>query len=71
MRFEYNLSFPEIFLRHFLGMMIAILSGILTYYVSPFFLALTIFSPILILTGILGWCPIYSLMHINHGSKME
>jgi ABC-type polysaccharide/polyol phosphate export permease len=66
MKVEYNLSILEIVVRHILGMLLCIIGGFLGYYVSPVFFVITIFSPILILTSILGWCPLYSIMKINH-----
>jgi Protein of unknown function (DUF2892) len=66
MKFEGNLDMKEIIIRHFLGLFLGIAGGFLGHYVSPVFYVLVAFSPIMILTAILGWCPIYSLMGINH-----
>jgi hypothetical protein len=64
----YNLSFPEIISRHLLGMFIGIIGGFLSYYVSPIFIVVAAISPVLILTAILGWCPIYQFLGINHAN---
>ncbi len=69
MKIEYNLSFEEIIIRHILGLFLGIIGGFLAYYVSPVFLVIAAFSPILILTAILGWCPIYMLLGINHAPQ--
>jgi hypothetical protein len=66
MKVEYNLSIPEIIGRHLLGMMLGIIGGFLGFYVAPVFYILAAFAPVMILTAILGWCPLYSLMKINH-----
>jgi hypothetical protein len=66
MKVEYNLSMVEIISRHFLGMFLAIVGGFLGYYVSPLFYIIGVFSPVMILTAILGWCPLYTLLKINH-----
>ena len=71
MSLEYNLSFTEIIFRHFLGVLFAVLGGFLAYYVSLYFLILTIFTPYFIITATLGWSPVFSLLHINHASKSE
>ena len=68
MKLEHNLSFTEIIGRHFLGMFFAILGGFLGHYVSPIFYILVGFAPVLILTAILGWCPLYGLLRINHAA---
>lgn len=64
-----NLSFTDTVNRNFLGLFIAILGGFLGHYVAPIFYALTPLAPVLILTAILGWCPIYALLSINHADK--
>jgi Protein of unknown function (DUF2892) len=64
----YNLSVGEIISRHLLGMFIGIIGGFLSYYVSPVFLIVAAISPLLILTAILGWCPVYQSLGINHAS---
>jgi hypothetical protein len=66
MKIEYNLSMTEIILRHFIGMFLGIVGGFLSYYVSPIFIIIAALAPLTILTAILGWCPIYQLMGINH-----
>jgi Protein of unknown function (DUF2892) len=68
MKIEYNLSFSEIIGRHLLGMFLGIIGGFLGYYVASVFFILIAFSPIMILTAILGWSPLYSLLKINHAS---
>jgi hypothetical protein len=68
MKVGYNLSFVEIVGRHILGLFLAILGGFLGYYVSPFFLVIVAFAPVMMLTAILGWCPIYQLLKINHAT---
>lgn len=66
MNFEGNLNMIEIVLRHFLGLFLGILGGFLGHYVSPILYVLVAFAPVMVITAILGWCPIYSLMGINH-----
>lgn len=66
MNFEYNLSFTEIIMRHILGLFLGVIGGFLAYYVSPVFIIIAALAPISILTAILGWCPIYMLLRINH-----
>jgi uncharacterized membrane protein YeaQ/YmgE (transglycosylase-associated protein family) len=68
MKVEYNLSISEIISRHLLGMFLGIVGGFLGYYVASVFFILDAFTPILILTAILGWSPLYSLLKINHAS---
>jgi hypothetical protein len=68
MKVEYNLSILEIVGRQLLGMMLGIIGGFLGFYVAPAFFIIAAFSPIMILSAILGWCPLYSLMNINHAS---
>ncbi len=62
MTFEYNLSITEIIARLFIGMSLCILGGTLAHYFSVFFILLSFFGFILIITAILGWSPIYDLM---------
>ncbi len=62
MNFEYNLGFTEIVARLFLGMSLCILGGSLAHYFSAFFIVLSFIGFVLIITAILGWCPIYDLM---------
>jgi hypothetical protein len=69
MKIEGNLSVTDIISRHFAGMFIGIIGGFLGYYVAPVFYVLLPIAPILILTAILGWCPIYALLGINHAVR--
>jgi hypothetical protein len=71
MKIEGNLSITDIISRHFAGLLIAIIGGFLGHYVSPIFYVLVIASPILIVTAILGWCPIYTLLGVNHTVKAK
>lgn len=66
MNFEYNLSFTEIIMRHILGLFLGVIGGFLAYYVSPMFIIIAALAPVSILTAILGWCPIYMFLGINH-----
>ena len=66
MKFDNNLNITEIVSRHFLGLFFGILGGFLGHYVAPAFYALAALAPVLILTAILGWCPLYALMGVNH-----
>jgi uncharacterized membrane protein YeaQ/YmgE (transglycosylase-associated protein family) len=68
MKIEYNLSIPEIIGRHLLGMFLGIIGGFLGYYVATGFFIIATFSPFMILTAVLGWSPLYSLLKINHAS---
>jgi uncharacterized membrane protein YeaQ/YmgE (transglycosylase-associated protein family) len=68
MKVEYNLSIPEIITRHLLGMFLGIIGGFLGHYVAPVFFILAAFAPVMILTAILGWSPLYTLLKINHAS---
>ena len=69
MNFEYNLSFTEIIVRHILGLFLGVIGGFLAYYVSPMFIIIAALAPVSILTGILGWCPIYMFLGINHAPQ--
>ena len=66
MKFQTNLSMKDNIYRFFAGMIIAIAGGFLGYYVSSVFYILVPVAPILFLTAILGWCPIFEIMGINH-----
>ncbi len=68
MKFEYNLSISEVIGHHIAGMLLGIIGGFLGYYVMPVFFVISAFTPVLILTAILGWNPLYSLLKINHAS---
>ena len=57
---EYNLSFNEVIGRYVLMAGIVILGGVL---VKPWLMVLGV--PFF-LTGLLGWCPIYTALGINH-----
>jgi len=56
----YNLSITEIIVRFYIVLGLGILLGVLN---APWmvFLAMLVF-----LTGILGWCPVYAALGINH-----
>ncbi len=69
MKFETNLSMLENIFRFFAGMIIAILGGFLGFYVASVFYILVPVVPVLFITAILGWCPIYELMGINHADS--
>ncbi|MBL7816552.1 MAG: DUF2892 domain-containing protein [Saprospiraceae bacterium] len=71
MKFQTNLSMLENIYRFFGGMLIALLGGFLGHYVSSIFFILVPVAPILFITAILGWCPLYELMGINHATKKE
>lgn len=68
MKIEYNLSISEIIGRHLLGMFLGIVGGFLGYYIAPVFFIIAALTPVMILTAILGWSPLYSLLKINHAS---
>ena len=68
MKIEYNLSISEIISRHLLGMLLCIIGGFLGYYIAPVFFIIAALTPVMILTAILGWSPLYSLLKINHAS---
>jgi hypothetical protein len=69
MKFENNLSMVEIIVRHFLGLIVGVAGGFLGHYVASIFYVLVPLAPILIVTAILGWCPIYAIMGINHAKN--
>lgn len=69
MKFEGNLNFTEVISRHFAGAFVAVLGGFLGHYVAPIFYVLVPIAPVLILTAILGWCPLFDLLNVNHASK--
>lgn len=64
-----NLSMMENIVRLFAGMIIAIVGGFLGFYVASIFFILVPIAPFLFITAIIGWCPIYELMGINHAEK--
>jgi hypothetical protein len=66
MKIENNIGLVEIIARHFAGMLTTILGGFLGYYVHPVFFVLAPIGPVLIVTALLGFCPLYSLLGINH-----
>ena len=66
MKFENNLNMLENIYRFFARMLIAIVGGFLGFYVAPIFYILVPIAPVLFITAILGWCPIYAIMSINH-----
>ena len=68
MKIEYNLSISEIISRHLSGMFLGIIGGFLGYYIAPVFFIIAALTPVMILTAILGWSPLYSLLKINHSS---
>jgi Protein of unknown function (DUF2892) len=65
MKFENNLSMVEIIVRHFAGLLVGVAGGFLGHYVSSIFYLLVPIAPVLILTAILGWCPLYAILGIN------
>jgi uncharacterized membrane protein len=69
MKIEGNLSITDIISRHFAGMFFAIVGGFLGHFVAPVFYLLVPIAPVLILTAILGWCPLFTLFGINHAVK--
>jgi hypothetical protein len=69
MKIENNIGLTEIIIRHFAGLLVTILGGFLGYYVQPIFFILVPFGPMLIVTALLGFCPYYSLMGINHAKS--
>ena len=62
---EYNLSFNEVIGRYALMMTIVIIGGF-TGHISVMLLGIPFF-----LTGLLGWCPIYTVLGINHAVKTD
>jgi hypothetical protein len=60
---DYNLSYKEVLLRYFL-MMIVVITGGLLHSLPIMLLGLPFF-----LTGVLGWCPLYTMFGINHAAK--
>ena len=69
MKFEYNLSFQEIYIRYVLMVVIAIVAGFAAAYISQFFFVFLAAVPVLFLTAITGWCPIYEILKINNADK--
>lgn len=57
MKFEYNLSLPEVVVSYLL-MMAVVIAGIFTGQAWLTVLALPLF-----LRGLLGWCPLKSFLH--------
>ncbi|CAN5390260.1 hypothetical protein BH09BAC1_BH09BAC1_06820 [soil metagenome] len=57
---EYNLSYTEVLFRYLLMAVMVIVGGVMGM-LPIMLLGLPFF-----LTGILGWCPIYSALGINH-----
>ncbi len=62
---KYNLSFTEVVFRYVGLMFSGILFGITLNY---FFIVLTV---AFFITAIMGWCPIYQLMGIDHFGKTK
>jgi len=60
---DYNLSYTEVLFRYLLMAAMVILGGV-THSLPLMLLGLPFF-----LTGILGWCPIYSMLGINHAHQ--
>jgi hypothetical protein len=60
---DYNLSYKEVLLRYFL-MMIIVITGGLLHSLPIMLIGLPFF-----LTGVLGWCPLYTMFGINHAIK--
>ncbi len=61
---KYNLSFLDIAIRYFLLMILGIIGGLLAAPLLMVLLVLPVF-----LTAILGWCPVYQLLGIDHSFK--
>ena len=62
---EYNLSLNEIIGRYFAMLLLVIIGGVMHSLLfmligMPFFI-----------TGLLGWCPVYQVLHINHAVKTD
>lgn len=62
---DYNLSYKEVLLRYALMAAMVIFGGIM-HSLPLMLLGLPFF-----LTGILGWCPIYTMLGINHAHKTD
>ena len=62
---EYNLSFYEVIGRYALMMLIVIIGGIM-HSLPIMILAIPFFT-----TGLLGWCPLYQILGINHAVKTD
>ncbi len=62
---EYNLSFNEVIGRYVIMAAIVILAGVM---VKPMLMLIGI--PFF-LTGLLGWCPLYTMLGINHSDNKE
>jgi hypothetical protein len=60
---EYNLSFYDVVGRYAIMMVVVILGGIL-HSLPVMLLALPFFA-----TALLGWCPLYKMLGINHAVK--
>lgn len=60
----YNLSYYEVGMRYALMMLIVIVGGIM-HSMPVMLLGLPLF-----LSGILGYCPIYHALGINHANKV-
>lgn len=59
---EYNLSFVDIFMRYALIMALGILFGVTQFY------PLIVLAVLVFISAVMGICPIYHLLGINHAS---
>ncbi len=60
---EYNLSYKEVLFRYLLMAAIVIAGGLM-HSLPVMLVGLPFF-----LTAILGWCPLYAMVGINHAQK--
>lgn len=60
---DYNLSYTEVLVRYALMAAMVIIGGLL-HSLPIMLIGLPFF-----LTGILGWCPIYTMLGINHAHQ--
>lgn len=62
---EYNMSFKDVIFRYVLMMAVVITGGLMH---EVWIMA---FGLIFFLTGLLGWCPLYSMLGINNSDNKE
>ncbi len=60
---DHNLSYKDVLFRYFLMAAMVITGGVL-HALPVMLMGLPFF-----LTGILGWCPVYTVLGINHANK--
>ena len=60
---EYNLSVKDVVFRYLLMMAVVIIGGVLGK------LWIMIIGLVFFLTALLGWCPIFQVLGINHAHK--